>query len=201
MTKSEGQRGTSSRDDYRKRLQDFDAAVCEATAVSQAIAQRVEYPAVGYSTYVFARLCSHAQALICAAPLSRWTRRDFEIWDVSTVASHARSILEGYLLFGYLADAPPDLDSQRAYVSVVQLYDCLKRIKILPHVLPQEHIDGLNVQAEEIKTRLEGIEFFSKLDQKLKKDLLAGRYIMITPQKDVIAGLGMDQNDFDFFWN
>lgn len=193
--------GTYSVEGYRKRLSEFDAAVCDAIAVSQASAERLAYPAVGYSTHVFSRICAHAQALMCAAPKSRWVRREFEIWDVSTVASHARSILEGYLLFRYLADAPDDLDTQRAYVQVMHLYDCMKRIKILPHVLPDENIEGMKTQAQEIKARLEGIEYFQQLDPKLKKDLLNGKWLMITPQRELIARLEIDQSDFDFFWN
>lgn len=190
-----------SAEDYRKRLLAFDAAVCEAIAVSQACAERFEAPAIGYSTHVFARVCAHAQAMMCAAPKSRWVKREFDIWDVSTVASHARSILEGYLLFRYLADAPDDLDTQRAYVQVMHLYDCMKRIKILPHVLPDEDIKGFQEQAKEITARLEGIKYFTDLDPKLKKELLAGKWLMITPQKDLIANLDINQADFDFFWN
>lgn len=191
----------SSAEDYRKRLLALDAAVCEAIAVSQACAERFEAPAIGCSTHVFSRICAHAQAMMCALPKSRWVKREFDIWDVSTVASHARSILEGYLLFRYLADAPDDLDTQRAYVQVMHLYDCMKRIKILPHIISDEDIAGFQEQAKEITERLEGIEYFSNLDPKLKKELLTGKWLMITPQKDLIANLGINQADFDFFWN
>lgn len=194
-------KGPPGMDNYRKRLLAFDAAVCEAIAVSQACAERFEAPAIGYSTHVFTRVCAHAQAMMCAAPKSRWVKREFDIWDVSTVASHARSILEGYLLFRYLADAPDDLDIQRAYVQVMHLYDCKKRIKILPHILPVEEITGLQEQAKEITDRLNGIKYFTDLDPKLRRDLLAGKWLMITSQKDLIANLDIDQADFDFFWN
>jgi hypothetical protein len=187
--------------DYRERLLKLDIAVCEAIAVNQKVSQRLEAPAIGFSTYVFSRVCIHAQAIMCAAPKSRWVRRDFETWDVSTVAAHARSILEGHLLFHYLANAPTDLDTQRAYVNVIHLYDCMKRIKILPFLLSTQSIEALEKQAEEIKQRLEGIRFFSELPSKLKSDLLAGKFLMITPQKELIASLGIDQRQFDFFWN
>lgn len=186
---------------YRELLIDFDAAVCEAIAVSQAVSSRQETPAVGYSTHVFARICAHAQSMICAAPKSRWVKRDFDHWDVSAVAPHARSIVEGYILFRYLADAPYDLDIQRAYVNIMHLYDCKKRIKILPHILPDEEILGLQAHAKEITSRLEASDYFCNLDIKLKNDLLAGKWLMITPQKDVIASLGLDQSEFDFVWN
>jgi Family of unknown function (DUF5677) len=150
---------------------------------------------------VFARICAHAQAMICAAPKSRWVKREFDIWDVSTVASHARSILEGYVLFRYLTDAPKDLDTQRAYVQVMHLYDCRKRIRILPHILSDGEIKGFKEQEKEIVDRLNGIEFFTDLDPKLRKEILAGKWLMISSQKELNAKLGINQADFDFFWN
>lgn len=190
-----------SKDDYRVQLSSFDGAVCEATAVGQAVAGRLASPAIGYSTHVYTRICAHAQSMICAVPKSRWVKRDFEIWDVSSVASHARSILEGYLLFRYLADAPNDEDIQRTYVNVMHLYDCKKRMKILPFVLPEEEIIGFQKQAVEIEGRLNSSPFFQKLDQRLKKDLLAGRWMMITSQSELVSQLGFDKEEFDFFWN
>lgn len=194
-------KGRYSASDYRERLLAFDAAVCEAIAVSQACAVRLEAPAIGYSTHVFTRICAHAQAMMCAAPKSRWVKREFDIWDVSTVASHARSILEGYLLFRYLADAPDDMDTQRAYVHVMNLYDCTKRIKILPHILTCDDINDLHKQVGEIKSRLEETYYFSNLDDNLKNTVLTGKRLMITPKKDLIAKLDISQDDFDFFWN
>lgn len=193
--------GTLSREDYRELLRGFDAAVCEATAVSQAAAQRIEMPAVGYSTHVFARICAHAQAMICALPTSRWVQRDFDIWDVSAVAAYTRSILEGYLLFRYLIDAPSEIDTQRAYVNVMHLYDCLKRIRILSWMPPHDEIQGLKSQAIEIASRLEGIAYFSNLDPKLKKELLAVKHLMITPRSELIVAVGLEKDEFDFFWN
>ena len=194
-------KGQSNAKDYQKHLQHFDAAVCEAIAVSQACARRLETPTVCYSTRVFVRICTHAQAMMCAAPKSRWVKREFDIWDVSTVASHARSILEGYLLFRYLADAPDNLNTQLAYEEVIHLYDCMKRIKILPHLLPVEEITSFQEQAKEITTRLEGNTYFSSLDPKLQKELLAGKWMTITPKNDLIANLEIDQAEFDFFWH
>lgn len=198
---SETPRGTYSLTDYQKRLANFDAVVCEVAALGQAAANRIESPSIGYSTHVFGRICAHSQALICAAPKSRWVRREFDIWDVSTVAAHARSILEGYLLFRYLADAPKDLDTQQAYVQVMHLYDCKKRIGILPHILPPEDIEGLESQAAEIKSRLKNTSYFNGLDGRTKKEILRGKHLMIMPKHKLIEQLGIDQEDFNFYWN
>lgn len=192
---------TSTPADYRKVLSDFDGAVCEAIAVSQAAAQRMELPAVGYSTHVFARICAHARSMICAAPQSRWVRREFETWDVSSVAGYARSILEGYILFRYLADAPNDLDVQRAYVQVMHLYDCKKRISILPYVLNEDSIDWFKSQEQEIADRLKGIQYFNDLDAGIRNAILKGERLHIPSRADLVEAAGIEKKAFDFFYN
>ena len=129
-------------DNYNKELRNFDAAICEAMAVSQASASRVEIPTIGFCTRVFTRMCSHAIMPVTAAPKSRWCRKEFEYWDFSAIASHARAILEGYLLFLYLANAPPDEDTQRAYVQTMHMYDCKKRQILLQSFVPTDEIEG-----------------------------------------------------------
>ena len=84
---------------YTLALQKFDAAICEATAVSQITANRFVAPNVGYGSYVFTRMCGAGTAMIRAAPLSRWIRSDFVDWQFAAVAGHARALLDGYLLF------------------------------------------------------------------------------------------------------
>lgn len=107
--------------DYKRNLKKFDMAVCEAISVSQEIAGQMVLPTVGYSTAVFTRMLAHAQTVVCTVPKSRWVKREFEHWDASSVAGNVRSILEGYLLFRYLIDAPKDMEIQRTYVQVMHI--------------------------------------------------------------------------------
>lgn len=197
----EATKPTSTPADYRKALSNFDAAVCEAMAVGQASAQRMELPAVGYSTHVFARICAHAGSMVCAAPQSRWVRREFESWDVSSVAGYARSILEGYILFRYFADAPNDLDIQRAYVQVMRLYDCKKRISILPSVLDEISIDWFKSQEQEIVGRLNKIQYFKELDASIRKPLLNGERLHIPSHTSLVEASGIDKETYKFFYN
>src|SRR5260370_834427 len=61
----------TSKEGYATALKAFDAAICEAVAVSQGIAGRMVAPHVGYAARVFTRICGHGIALIRAAPRSR----------------------------------------------------------------------------------------------------------------------------------
>lgn len=188
-------------DNYNKELRNFDAAICEAMAVSQASASRVEIPTIGFCTRVFTRMCSHAIMAVTAAPKSRWCRKEFEYWDFSAIASHARAILEGYLLFLYLANAPPDEDTQRAYVQTMHMYDCKKRPKVFQNLLPTEEIESGREEEKKIKERLTSTKTFQGLDPKLQRDILAGKKLMIKPPHEIITCAGIKQDEFNFFWN
>ena len=187
-------------DDYKKALRSFDSATCDAIAVSQASASRMELPTIGLSTHIFTRMCSHAVMAISALPKSRWSRREFEHWDISAIAGHARAILEGYLLFWYLAEAPSDEDVQRAYVQTMHMYDCKKRIS-MNLISDENELEEFKKQEQEIQTRLISTNTFQGLDKKLQKEILAGKKLMITPKHEIIESAMIGQQQFDFFWN
>lgn len=187
--------------EYRERLSMFDAVVCEAVAVNQASAGRKELPTVGLSTHVFARMCSHAQALICAAPKSRWLRREYEMWDISHIAPHARSIMEGYLLFRYLTDAPQDDDSQRIYTQTMHLYDCTKRKELLKGIVPDEEIDQFEEQSIIIKSRIESTAYFKSMAPQERGRILSGQHMMVYDKQSILARLGFEKDKFNMQYN
>ena len=76
---------TISENDYRIALSNFDAAVCDAYAVSQAQASRLAPQNIAYATRVFNRLCAHAVSMVRASPYSRWVKADYEHWDFGAV--------------------------------------------------------------------------------------------------------------------
>ena len=197
----EPERKTAALQAYSDALHELDKAVCEAMAVSQATATRYETPAIGTATHVFARVCAHSQHLIRASPKSRWVRREYELWDISAIAPHARSILEGCVLFRYLIDAPSDLDTQRTYINVLHLYDCKKRISILPHILPADEIAQFKELLKELRARLEKSSYFNSLDAKIKRRLLNGDIMMTKPRAEVLSLLGVAPHEHDFYWN
>lgn len=187
-------------DDYKEALRNFDAATCDAIAVSQASASIMELPTVGYSTHIFARMCSYAIMAISAVPKSRWSRREFEHWDISAIAGHARALLEGYLLFWYLAEAPDDEDVQRAYVQTMHMYDFKKRISMNLFSQESHEIESIETTEQEIKSRLESTNTFQNLDKKLQNEILAGKKLMIKPKHEIIQSTGFEQQEFDLLW-
>lgn len=69
------------------------------------------------------------------------------------------------MLFHYLINAPKDLGTQHAYLLAMHLYDCNKRIEILPHILSGEQIDEFIKERNDIIDRIKKINI-SKTSQK-----------------------------------
>lgn len=186
---------------YRVALRDFDAAVCEACAVGQASSGRFEAAHVSYGTKSFARICAHAVAFIRAAPKSRWTHSESENWEFAAVSGHARSIIEGYLLFVYVSKNPENDEEWSARLNVMHLNDCTRRIRVLDGLSDPDQIRQFAEQAEELRERLRNNDSFKGLDEKLQKKLLTGDYLTIPTRDQQLDELGWDRREFYSRWN
>lgn len=192
--------GPLSKEGYRAALKQFDAAICEALAVGQAAAGRTTAEHLDYATRIYARICGHAVAFIRAAPKSRWTHSDSEFWDFTAVAGHARSIIEGQLLFRYTIKSPESSDEWSARLNVMHLNDCCRRIKVLDGVADPAEVSAFSTESENLRDRLRKNPWFSRLDQKLQKRLLSGDLLTITDRDDQIKALGWEKKYFDRIW-
>lgn len=176
-----------SRDHYLATLAIFDAAVCEALAVSQAQAGRFTASNIGYATHVFMRMCGSGISMIRTAPLSRWVKSDFEDWQFSSVAGHARSILDGFVLFNYLI-APTSSEAElKARINIMNLNDCTRRIELFKNLeSTTDDIAGFELQLEELKERLRTNEFFNALPPKTQKSCMSGKFLMIESRDQML---------------
>lgn len=186
---------------YRELLKEFDAAVCEAIAVSQATSGRMAEPHVGYGTHIFARICAHAVAFVRAAPRSRWVKSDSEDWDFAAVASHARSIMEGYLFFAYMTEDPASADESKARINVMHLYDCTKRLRVLGGVLDALKLEELRKSQGEIRERLQQNAWFLQLKDTLREKLLKGEDLTILSRSKQLELVGWETHDFYMLWD
>lgn len=188
-------------DEYRSALKAFDACVCEALSVGQAIGVQMAAAHVGYGTHVFARVCAYATALVRAAPKSRWTKSDADHWEFSAVAGHARAIIEGTLLLHYVIKEPTGPDEWLLRLNVMHLHDCCRRMKFLDGVIGAEEMQGFAGQAEEIRLRLRDNPVFSTFDAKGQRRLLSGDNPMTCTRDTLLDELGWDRKLFYTMWN
>lgn len=188
---------TVDRGAYRSSLQKFDAAVCEAISVSQASASRYVKPHIGYASYVFSRMCSTGIAMIRAAPLSRWARSDFEDWNFSSIAGHARSLLDGCLLFSYLTEPPASEEELSARINIMHLNDCTRRIKAHTNIGNHVEVSHFEKHREELQERLRNNIFFKSLPQSQQNEHLNGKYLMIANRDSMLMKIGFEKAEFD----
>lgn len=192
--------GQSTRNQYIKALGLFDEAICEATAVGQAQAGREVSPCLGYSSFLFGRLCAHGVAMVRAAPYSRWVKADHHDWDFSVVACHARAILEGYLYFSYLI-APEDEASGegRARITLMQLNDCCSRLKLFQGDAKQRA--WFEEQKSVLQLRLKTIPFFQQMSKEAQQACLAGKKAWFKDRQQLVEAVGWEKATFDIYWD
>ncbi|CAE6855316.1 hypothetical protein R75461_07677 [Paraburkholderia nemoris] len=191
----------ATRSDYIAALKKFDAAICEAVAVSQAASGRFVEANKSYATRLFVRLCAHGIALVRAVPLTRWVKSDHEDWDFSCAAPHVRAILEGYLLFSYIIETPKSPEELSAKINIMHLNDCMRRVKLFTNLESHDEIASLVAQADELRERLLKNEFFLSMPEPKRKRFLAGEYLMIDSRDERLNKLGIAPRTFSVLWD
>jgi hypothetical protein len=190
-----------TRRDYDIALEKFDVAVCEASAISQAAANRFVAAHLGYGTHVFTVICGQAVAMVRAAPLSRWTRSDFQIWTPSVLAGYARAIIEGHLLLAYLMETPESQIAWSAKLNVMHLNDCTRRITLFTNMGILDQVDGFRQEADRLKELLRANEYFCSLHAQVQRRCLEGESAMIATRQEMLEKVGWDKGHFRAFFD
>jgi hypothetical protein len=181
---------------YLASLESFDIAVCEAVAVSQAASGRMATPHHGYGSYIFTCLCNGAVSLIRAAPLSRWTRSDFQHWAFISVAPYARAIIEGHILFTYVMEGPGSDEEWSAKINVMHLNDCARRMTLHTNLGVADQVAAFQGQAEELRERLCSNTYFQTLEANVRRRCLEGESPMISTRSELLDKIGWDRGHF-----
>lgn len=192
---------TVDRGGYKTALEKFDVAICEAIAVSQASANRMVAPNLGYATRVFARMCSAGTALVRAVPRSRWVRSDFENWDFGAVAGDACGLLDGFLLFHYLIEPPKSEAELQVRIDVMNLHDCTSRIELHKNLGSLADMAGFEKQKGEIQDRLKSNDHFLTLPDPLQNQCLNGSVPMTDSRDQILATVGFPKDQFDAMYD
>lgn len=186
---------------YKAALEKFDAALCEAISVSQASAGRLSPANVGYASYVFTQMCGAATSMIRATPLTRWARSDSEDWRFGAIAGHARSLLDGFLLFNYLMEPIQSEAELKVRINVMHLNDCTRRIELFKNFGIAEDIEGFERQRAELQDRLLGNEYFNSLSPAVQKNCKNGRFLTVDTRDEMLAKAGFEKGQFDALYD
>jgi hypothetical protein len=185
-----------TRADYNAGLEKFDIAVCEASAISQAASGRFVAAHMGYGTHIFTAICGQAVAMVRAAPLSRWTRSDFQVWTPSVLAGYARAIIESHLLMAYIMETPESPVSWSAKLNVMHLNDCTRRITLFTNLGVTDQVEGFQTEAARLKDLLRANEYFRSLPDQVQRRCLEGDSAMIATRHEMLERVGWNRGHF-----
>lgn len=186
-----------SRKDYEQALEQFDIAVCEACAVSQASGGRYDVPGHHqFGTRIFTGICATAVALIRAAPLSRWTRSDFQHWAFCSIAAYTRAIFEGYILISYLMETPKSPEELELKMLVMHLNDCMRRVNLHKNLGDVNEADKFKDDIESLKAPILESSYFKQLAAHEQKSCLSGESVMIVSRVEMLDKLKWDRGQF-----
>ena len=146
-------------------------------------------------------MACHLVALMSAAPLSPWVRKEFEVWDFAEVAGHVRAIMEGYILFEYLATSTGDKVIEHAVAHQIFLYDCTTRLERLGAVLGEDDKKGLKSEQVRIRGVLDSNAHFKSLPHRQREKLLEGKTLTLSSRDKLLDKFNIERKDFYLLWD
>jgi hypothetical protein len=97
------------------------------------------------------------------APYSTWSTKAIDLWDFASIGGLSRSVLELRLTFYYLCVEKCAEDEWRARRQLLDLHDCVSRLKLFEDMGDAAEVASFSVVSETLRDRLRGNAFFKAL--------------------------------------
>lgn len=144
---------------------------------------------------IFARNCLTCISLLRLVPISSFYRplEKLDAWDLASVVSLVRNIVETYHVFFYIIEKVPDAERD-ARKALWRFHETVERLKALELGVPSSKgIPALRKEYAERRTQLEAQPFFEGLPMKRRTDLLNGRDSKFLTQKEIAERAGVSR--------
>lgn len=153
-----------------------------------------------YASVLFTCLITKGVSLISLAPHSTWAAKTIEHWDYASAAVIARTMLETRLAYYYLCTDPCTDEEWQCRWNVFNLHDCTARRRLFDALGDVDQVAGFDVQAEELRDRLRGNEFFNTLPDRQRKKLLNGQTAYLKALEDIADQAGIERSRFRYLY-
>lgn len=118
-----------------------------------------------------------------------------ELWDLSSVSTLARVLVENYLMLVWLCVETEDQDEWAFRITAFTIVDNRSRFRLTKEVEGEEEPDDFKTAQAKLGDRLSGTDRYKGYDPKKQRELLRGNKMPFI-QDDVIGSLQMDQPEF-----
>lgn len=145
-----------------------------------------------YASVLFTLMITKGVSLLVLAPHTPWAEKKIEHWDYSSMTGIARTIIELRVAFYYLCvDKCPEDEWQFRW-NLLNLHDCMSRIRMFEALEDAGQVEALHANAEEYRSRLLQNPFFATIDRKRHKSLLHGQTAYLFPMEVIAEKAGID---------
>ena len=182
---------------YRSSLQDFYKISEIAISISNNTHGReVDSWKLEYGSYTFTKICLHSMSLRAILPSMKpdgGNKPGIEFWDISSIASLIRSIIDTYYAFYYLSvdNRSDEEDILRQliwdYHGEMQRLDLLKKIKS-----SNPAVKELKNYTEILKEKIEQNDNFKNLNTNQKKNIVEGKRALLLTNSEMSERAGID---------
>jgi hypothetical protein len=170
---------------YLKALTDFKQALKDVIWTSIQSQKLKAGERRYWSSVLLVRICSIGQSMLRLCPDIEQPDQAIH-WDFASVAAIARSLFECCMFFRYFSTRVGE-NEWLARLNLMQLHDCIERIRMFSIMGDLDEVDGFKVQAEDLRQRLLRNPFFQSLDPKFQKHLLQGHRASLFSLNELVS--------------
>ncbi len=150
-----------------------------------------------YGSHIFGKICMTAIAILKLLPKSKFNVavNNMEIWDISSVCTLARSLIDAYYSFQYLIIEKVDKHELEFRFTLWSLHSESERLKMLELIKSTSNkLDEIRKNIEELRRKLRSNKFYKSLDSKAQKKFSSGEIGMFLTNTQISKNAGINPN-------
>jgi uncharacterized protein len=184
--------------DYPSAVQMFETACkCASNLSAKTSGRQVPSWREQYASYIFARICTTSISILRTLPQSSLHTSPFSlssaVWDLPSVCTLTRSLLETWLVFRYLIVETENSDEEADFrFALWHLHSECERLEMLQLIgSSNPRLSELQNEINQLRARLQATVPFSRLSDKRKVKLLSGDVEIPPVRVDVAKRAGI----------
>lgn len=148
-----------------------------------------------YGSHIFAKICVTVIAILKLLPKSTFyvAKENMEIWDISSVCTLARSLIDSYNAFHYLIIEKVDRDELEFRFSLWHLHSECERLEMLELIKStSSKVEELRQNIENLRKKLKNNKFYQKLNLKEQKVYSSGDKGIFLTNREISKKAGIN---------
>ena len=152
------------------------------------------------ASIAFCRLVLNCLSILRLCPGNSWhtSAKGLVIWDLGSIVSLSRNLIECYFTLHYLSQRNLSADEIILREKIWKYHEIFERLEMLESGVPKSKgIETLKRVVSKWKRQLEGDARFQNLDADKKKGIIEGKIAKLSPRKNLCISAGVGQKFFE----